>query len=216
MFSRHDLAWLTPAGWEAALHAAPAFQHAALNAWRVHDWPAVVRRHEEGRADDAVCLGLPLPTSFGERQRVALVCRPGDVARRTAPLPLADAIAAAPPDWLAGLVAMQRTCTGVDVRVYGSLAMASVTGEAYLRPASDIDVLLRPANIAELDAGVALLAQHATLLPLDGEIVFPSGEAVSWKEWLAARRDRARVLVKSMRAVRLADPAALVAALPAT
>jgi phosphoribosyl-dephospho-CoA transferase len=216
MFSRHDLVWLTPAGWDAALHAAPAPQHAALNAWRRHGWPAVVRRHEDGLADDVVCLGLPLPMSFGIRQRVALVSRVGDIARRAAPLALADAIAAAPPEWLAGLVAMQRTCAGVDLRVYGSLAMASVTGEAYLRSASDIDVLLYPASVAELDAGVALLAQHAQLLPLDGEIVFPSGEAVAWKEWLAARRDRARVLVKSLRAVRLADPAVLIAALPAT
>jgi phosphoribosyl-dephospho-CoA transferase len=45
--------------------------------------------------------------------------------------------------------------------------------------------------------------------------VFPSGEAVAWKEWIAARRDHARVLVKSVTTVRLADPAQLFDLLPA-
>ena len=212
MFSRHDLVWLTPAGWAAALAHAP---HPALHAWRDHDRPAVVRRHEEGASDATVCLGIPLPDAFGLRQRVALVSQAGHVARHALPLPLADALAAAPPAWLAGLVALQRALHGCDLRVYGSLAMTAWTGQPYLRPASDIDLLLRPATQAELDAAVTLFEHHAQLLPLDGEIVFPSGEAVAWKEWLAARRARARVLVKSVSTVRLADPADLAATLPA-
>jgi phosphoribosyl-dephospho-CoA transferase len=210
MFSRHDLAWLTPAGWDAALAAAP---HAALHRWRGHDWPAVVRRHEVGIADDMICLGLPLPESYGVRQRIALVSRVDHVARRQAPLPLADVLGAAPPAWLAGLVALQRATSSFDLRVYGSLAMACLTGQAYLRPESDIDLLLRPATAGELGAGVALMAEHAALLPLDGEIVFPSGEAVAWKEWLAACRSHARVLAKSRDAVRLVEPAHLLATL---
>lgn len=201
MFSRHDLVWLTPAGWDAAPE---------LPAWRERDWPAVVRRHEAGVAPDAVCLGIPLP----ERQRVALVASTAAIARTAPPLPLIDAIAAAPPQWLAGLVALQRAATELDLRIYGSLAMASITGLPYLRAASDIDLLLRPADRHALDAGLALLEAHAQLLPLDGEIVFPSGDAVAWKEWLAACRAPARVLVKSLHAVRLADPAQLLATLP--
>jgi phosphoribosyl-dephospho-CoA transferase len=210
MFSRHDLAWLTPAGWDAALAAAP---HAALHQWRDHDWPAVVRRHEVGIAEDMICLGLPLPESYGVRQRVALVSRVDHIARRQAPLPLAAVLGAAPPAWLAGLVALQRATSSFDLRVYGSLAMACLTGQAYLRPESDIDLLLRPATAGELGAGIALLAEHAALLPLDGEIVFPTGEAVAWKEWLAADRSHARVLAKSRDAVRLVEPAHLLATL---
>jgi phosphoribosyl-dephospho-CoA transferase len=210
MFSRHELVWLTPAGWDAALALAP---NAALHQWRDCDWPAVVRRHEVGIADDMICLGLPLPESYGVRQRVALVSRVDHVARRQAPLPLADVLGAAPPAWLAGLVALQRATSSFDLRVYGSLAMACLTGQAYLRPESDIDLLLRPATAGELGAGVALMAEHAALLPLDGEIVFPSGEAVAWKEWLAACRSHARVLAKSRDAVRLVEPAHLLATL---
>ena len=214
MFSRHDLVWLTPAGWDAALVAAPqAALQAGLRQWRDHDWPAVVRRHEPGLGDDVVCLGIPLPASYGLRQRIALVSCIEHVARQQAPLPLDDAIGAAPPAWLAGLVALQRAGTPFDLRVYGSLALASLTGLAYLRAESDIDLLLRPATASGLAAGVALLDQYAGLLPLDGEIVFPSGEAVAWKEWLAARRAPARVLAKSLHAVRLVEPAQLLATL---
>jgi phosphoribosyl-dephospho-CoA transferase len=203
MNSRHDLVWLTPAGWDAALEQAP---HPALSLWRTHDWPAVVRRQEAGVGADRVCLGIPLPRSFGDRQRLSLYARADHVARRRPPLPLADAAAAAPPQWLAALGALQRA---VDLRVFGSLAMQRLTGLAYLRPASDIDLLLTPSSKADLESGLAVLEEHAALLPLDGEIVFAGGEAVSWKEWLAARRDGARVLVKSLQAVRLADPATL-------
>ena len=59
------------------------------------------------------------------------------------------------------------------------------------------------------DAGLALLERHAATLPLDGEIVFPSGAAVAWKEWLSASRNEARVLVKDAGAVRLAPMAEL-------
>ena len=213
MFSRHDLAWLTPAGWEAALARAPASAHAALQQWRGHDWPAVVRRQEPGVPDDVVCLGIPLPEVDGVRQRLALVADTGRIERRQAPIPLTDALGAAPPAWLAALVALQRAGALLDLRVYGSLAMASLTGLAYLRPASDIDLLLRPASACELAAGVALLQEYAMLLPLDGEIVFPSGDAVAWKEWVTAQRVGARVLAKSMHAVRLADAAQLAATL---
>jgi len=211
MFSRHELVWLTPAGWDAAPALAPCWQR---------EWPAIVRRAESDLGTDAgvVCLGIPLPA----RGRLALVASVADVARTAPPLALADVIGAAPPQWLAGLLALQRAAVGLDLRVYGSLAMASLTGLPYLRADSDIDLLLRPATRSQLSAGLALLEQYAQLLPLDGEIVFPSGEAVAWKEWLGAHGKRAdgadhpgaRVLVKSLHALRLADPAQLAAALP--
>lgn len=213
MTSRHDLVWLTPAGWSAALARAPAPQHAALLTWRDHDWPAVVRRQEPGVDDATVCLGIPLPRTFGVRQRLALTASRGAIARVQAPVALADALAVAPPQWLAALVAMQRAFAAFDLRVVGSLAMETLTGQAYLRAESDIDVLLQPRTMLELHAGATLLEQHAGWLPLDGEIVFPDGDAVAWKEWIAARRDRARVLVKSLRSVRLSEPADLAARL---
>lgn len=213
MNCRHDLVWLARAGWHAAVTADPGHDD-ALRDWYEHDWPAVVRRQDASAGDDVVCLGIPLPLSSGLRQRLSLVAHVDHIARRTAPVTLADALAAAPPAWLAGLVALARDAAGMDLRVYGSLAMESVTGAPYLRPESDIDLLLRPATRTELHAALALLARHAAVLPLDGEIVFPSGDAVAWKEWIAARRDHARVLAKSLYAVRLLDPELLEDSLP--
>jgi phosphoribosyl-dephospho-CoA transferase len=92
--------------------------------------------------------------------------------------------------------------------------MQALTGITYLTPTSDIDILLHPRSVDDLHAGLALLQHHATTLPLDGEIVFPDGAAVSWKEWAASGDER--VLVKHIGGVRLSGKAPLLAQLQAT
>jgi len=206
MFSRHDLVWLTGAGWDAALVRALPGQHAAIEQWQREDWPAVVRRADATLSPGQVSLGIPLPpspspSSDGVKGRIALVAAHGDVARRTAPLALADAARAAPERWRPALASL---ASGVPLRAYGSLAMQAVTGQPYLRAASDIDLLFFPADAQALRTGLALIEEHAAVLPLDGEIVFPSGAAVAWKEWIGAASNGARVLVKDAGAVRLA------------
>jgi phosphoribosyl-dephospho-CoA transferase len=93
----------------------------------------------------------------------------------------------------------------VDCRVFGSLAMQTLTGDRYLGAGSDVDLLLRPLDGAQLDVGLALVARHAQSLPLDGEIEFPFGHAVSWKEWLGAETQQGadRVLAKHLDTVTL-------------
>jgi phosphoribosyl-dephospho-CoA transferase len=78
-----------------------------------------------------------------------------------------------------------------------------------------VDVLFHPASRLQLEEGVALLVRHAERLPLDGEIVFPGGAAVSWKEWQMAMTHPAKVLVKDLQSVRLVDTASLLATLGA-
>ena len=213
MFSRHDLIWLTGAGWDAALRRALPGQHAAIEQWRRADWPAVVRRADVALAPGQVSLGIPLPPSpDGVKGRIALGAANGDVARRSAPLALADAARAAPERWRPALDAL---ACGVPLRAYGSLAMQAITALPYLTPASDIDLLFFPTDAKALRSGLALLEQHAAILPLDGEIVFPSGAAVAWKEWIGAASNGARVLVKDADAVRLATIDHLLATLEA-
>jgi phosphoribosyl-dephospho-CoA transferase len=211
MFSRHELVWLTAQGWDAALERALPAQHAAIEQWRREDWPTVVRRADIGLAAGQVSLGIPLPpTPDGVKGRIALNASVIDIARRSPALALADAARVAPEHWWPALDVL---AASLPLRAYGSLAMQAVTGQTYLTPSSDIDLLFFPAGADALHAGLALLEHHAATLPLDGEIVFPSGAAVAWKEWLVAGRNQARVLVKDAGAVRLAPMAELMASL---
>lgn len=211
MFSRHDLVWLTGRGWGAALERALPGQHEAIEQWRRADWPAVVRRADIGLAAGQVSLGVPLPpTPDGIKGRIGLNASEIDVAQHRNALALPDALRAAPQHWRPALDVL---ADSLPLQAYGSLAMQAITGQAYLTPSSDIDLLFFPADAKALHAGLALLEQYAATLPLDGEIVFPSGAAVAWKEWLVAGRNEARVLVKDAGAVRLAPMSELMASL---
>ncbi|MES2127435.1 MAG: malonate decarboxylase holo-[acyl-carrier-protein] synthase [Pseudomonadota bacterium] len=212
MHSRHELVWLTAHGWQAARAACP--QHATtLERWQREDWPCVVRREDAG-ADPAreLCLGIALPPGAkGIKVRIALRIDLANVARRRAPLALADVRTAVPTAWREGFAVLESEAGGLALRVYGSLSWQALTGLPCVTDTSDMDLLIEARDLAQLHAGVALLgAAHG--LPLDGEIVFPGGQAVALKEW--AGHDE-RVLVKHGKGVRLARRSALLATLEA-
>ncbi|NHZ43963.1 malonate decarboxylase holo-[acyl-carrier-protein] synthase [Massilia aquatica] len=202
MFSRHDQAWLNSAGWAAALDGAAPAHAQALEQWRAHDWPLIITRRTPDALPGTVCLGLALPPDAGRKLRIALQVNENSVARADHPLPLHAAAAAAPERWAAPLAALLADAGTISLRAYGSLALQAVTGLTYLTESSDIDLLFKPASLPELDAGMQLLQTHAAHLPLDGEIVFPDGAAVAWKEWRDAAAGT-RVLVKDAVSVRL-------------
>ncbi|RSZ61023.1 malonate decarboxylase holo-[acyl-carrier-protein] synthase [Massilia atriviolacea] len=208
MFSRHDRAWLSSAGWTSALDGAAPAHRQALEQWRRHDWPLIVTRRTPDAAPGAVCLGLALPPDGGRKLRIAVQVDAHAVARAEPALALQAAAAAAPAQWSAPLAALLADAGAIVLRAYGSLALQAVTGLHYLSASSDIDLLFEPADLHELDAGVQLLQTHRQRLPLDGEIVFPGGAAVAWKEWRDAAIG-ARVLVKDAGAVRLMTTASL-------
>lgn len=219
MFQRHNRVWLTPAGWKLACAAALAVHARELVQWAENDWPAVVRRSETEHPNNLLCLGLAAPPDqrTGVKTRIPFFVSIQHVVRHEAPLAIISAEAALPIAWkkdfaeLAELV----TAAGLEFRVYGSAAMQAMTRLPYLLPTSDIDLLFYPRNKCQLISGVALLTSYATRLPLDGEIVFPSGRAVAWKEWIHASTNPAapRVLSKSMQTVALTSVAELVAEL---
>ena len=219
MFARHDLVWLTSRGWERALAGAPAASAAALDAWRDAGWPAVVRRAEDQLAPGEVAIGFAMPPrpDGGGKLRVGCRVELADVGRRTRALALVGALDAVPPAWREALTALEREAAdaGLGVDVYGSVALEALTGQAYVTPTSDIDLLLRPLNRAQLAQGLALLARYAASLPLDGEIVFPDGRAVAWKELRAAFASApgTRVLAKGLERVALVSLEELLATL---
>lgn len=216
MYPRHELAWLTPQGWCSAADATPG-QRLAVARWAAHDWPLVARRAQPGSAADQASLGLALPTDphSGVKIRVALQVPAAQVARTAPPLLLRQVLAVLPAPWQAAAARLADAALGLTLRVYGSAALQVLTGQTYLRPASDLDLLFYPATAIELRAGLALLEKYARLLPLDGEIIFPHGHAVAWKEWCQAETSDARVLVKQPDTVHMMTRDALVATLRA-
>lgn len=215
---RHALVWLTPQGWLAARDSARPDHADAIERWQRANWPAVVRRSDADAAPDEVCLGIALPPHpvSGDKLRIGLRAQVCDVARMTPALALNANPALLPEKWQTGLRALAADSIGLTIRLHGSVALQAVTGLSYVRPASDIDLLFYPASEPELRAGLALLTLHAATLPLDGEIVFPDGDAVAWKEWLMAETNNARVLVKQLCGVRLAPMGDLLATLRPT
>jgi phosphoribosyl-dephospho-CoA transferase len=209
MYSRHDLVWLTPAAWDAALADVPHAARAPLEQWQREDWPAVVRRPDAGVPIDAVAIGIALPPAPGTgiKARVALQAPRAGIARHEPAMPLARAAGAAPDSWRNRLLDLSASTPACGLRAYGSLALQAITSLPYLTPSSDIDLLFAPASRAQLKEGIALLSAQAGHLPLDGEVVFPGGAAVAWKEW---RDAGATVMVKSMDAVRLLQRAVLI------
>jgi len=229
MLDRHNLVWLSASGWRRATEVLPlperdcaAAAAQAYSRWQEQDWPVIVRRTDPGAQPGEICVGLALPPDpeTGVKCRIPFRVRLGDIRKIMPPLAI-EAVkagpAALPPPWQEPFVQLQHAAHGKQLKfnVYGSLAMQALTGLPYLSASSDIDLLFHPATVAQLEAGLALFEAGAKALPLDGEIVFPFGRAVAWKEWQQAMSaaDGARVLIKSRDAVSLAPAEALLAAL---
>ena len=214
---RHDLVYLRPGAafaWAGPAPTSPVVR-AAVAAWITAGRPLVAARQPGDGGQ--LLLGLALPRAL-ERQRVALLVEPGEVADIRPPLSL--------PACLGGQLATVREIllrldraldqAGVVPGAYGSLAWEALSGEAYRHAGSDIDLICDVANRIQLEAALALLAEAAAALPcrLDGEIRLPGGTAVAWRELAAAWNDpRRQVLVKDERGVVLQPLGELLAVL---
>jgi phosphoribosyl-dephospho-CoA transferase len=217
MFARHDLVWLSDRGWQRARDTAPVNCHDTIEMWRQADWPAIVRRADADLLPDQLSIGIAMPPRpiDGCKTRIGLCVPRSDVRKVYPPLSIAQINEATPESWRPFLTALDREACGqgLAIRVYGSVALQALTQQPYLTATSDVDVLLRPMTGTQLHRGLDLLNSYASSLPLDGEIVFPNGQAVAWKELSDALRAKngPRVLVKDMHRVYLATTNVLLA-----
>lgn len=217
---RHSLVTLNDAGWDCALSGLPPACAERAAPWRRAGWPLVARRADPDRPD-AVPLGIPLPPDAdGRKLRIPLTVSPAGLAGIAPPLALEDCLPAAPAAWRAALATLARACrdAGAPLCVFGSLAMQRLTGLRYLAGTSDVDILAAPASPSQLARVLALLDEAGSRVPLDGEIRFPDGCAVAWKEWRDAGGSApgTRVLIKHDAGVALASVASLMATLGTT
>lgn len=202
---RHALVRVAPAAWAAALDGHAQAGLALLQGWAAQGWPAIIRRPQPCDAPGLVPLGVPLPPAQG-KQRIALAVPASAILTTTLPPPLAQAAIAAPPGWQPRIAALLALATqyGIAPACFGGLAWQHLTGLAYLSPSSDLDTLW-PLNTADMAPALAADLAQAAAEPgpqLDGELLFPGGLAVNWREFHAAGPDD-MLLVKEARRARL-------------
>lgn len=200
-------------GWAGHLRSPLAeAERAEVGDWCAAGRPLVIARGRPGDVAGELRLGLATP----DKRRIGLHVAAGAVAERLAPLPLAEAVEAAPEAWRPMLADLARRAQdlGAAAAVYGSLAWQHRTGLRYVRPDSDIDLLFAPSDRWRLARLLDLLAETGDGTPrLDGEILLPDGAAVAWRE-LAGRElagPPARLLVKGLADVALRDLASVLA-----
>jgi phosphoribosyl-dephospho-CoA transferase len=215
VLARHMRVWPTAFAWASMADSArDATARAALELWSARGWPLVVRRPDAGESfcsDKNIAVGLPLPPALG-KGRLKFHVTNDAVAAHAPPLALDDVVAAMEPAWQRALAPLARDAARarVTLRVFGSAAWQTQTGLVYLHAQSDIDLLVEPASMDELDTAIGLFErfERRTPIRLDGEIVFPGRDAVAWREWNCAR-SAGRVLAKSLTRAALVSKATL-------
>jgi phosphoribosyl-dephospho-CoA transferase len=208
---RHELLTVAPNFWRSEMESRPAIAAAPnLADWAENGWPVIVRRRIEGDRPDGVPVGVPLPPSAG-KLRIALAIPEPAILERLPPTPLLAVSQAADRAWrptIRELVELGAS-HGVSPAAFGSLLWQYLTALPYLSPRSDLDVLWpiqADCEIRSLVAGIAA-AERGAPMRIDGEVVFPNGEAVNWRELhVALNQDGpTNVLAKSIGGVRLLD-----------
>ncbi len=201
--SRHSRVWLDRSGWRSQLLVPlDAATLTALDDW-IDGGRALVARRRDSEHADACHLGVVLPPAAGKR-RVPLVVDRDAVVKVAPPMSLAEAIVAAPSEWRVALgdLVDRGAASGTTFRVYGSLAWQAMSGEPYVGPTSDVDLLWNADGDAAirrvLDLLVDWVARHG--LRADGELVLADGGGVAWRELLGSAR---HVLVKHQHGVSL-------------
>lgn len=216
---RHQLVWLEAAAWQRLL--APSADISprdpqsieCLRHWASHELPLVVTQQPPGRrfrhADHAVMLGLPGPLQWG-RRRLVVEVRISDLARTGGfvgasaitpilPVPLRD-------DWCKFCAGIARIA-GAEPRVYGSYGWQQLTRLAYVHEGSDIDLLVAVGSAQQADRVASRLEEAPLGAPrIDGELAFPDGTAVAWREWSLWRSgSAAHILIKRIDGAALVD-----------
>lgn len=202
---RNRLVWLHAAGWRRLLDAYPLPDDDArevLAHWAARDLPLVVARPSVPLAPGCVALGLPAPLRWG-RRRLALQAPRADLVREASFPSLADVAHHLGREDLAGL-ARALDALGVRATVFGSHGWALLTGQAYLRPGSDLDLDLAVPGFDALRAALPLLLAAPAAPRLDGEFMLREGSAATWRECAALLAGEVReVLVKRLEGVEL-------------
>ena len=201
---RNQLVWIDTQGWKALRDREWDTEAGSLLAhWCEQQLPLVVACDHGQTPAGHLRVGLPAPLRWSRRRLALEVAR--ERVRMTGHFPaLTDTASVLCWDRSAHELAERLSAVGTITRVYGSFGWQVLSGEACARDESDIDLLLEVCDAATARAALPLLLQAQLHRRIDGEFVFPGGEAVAWREFERADAGQARhVLLKSRAGVRL-------------
>lgn len=176
---RHGWAWIR-AHWGCPERGSLSPEDLQLiERWRVDRLPFIVAACHE---TSVIRLGL----STRDKRRIGFSVQRREIARTAPPLALSGAIDAAPIAWRDSLrdIAEDSIRGGLSIHVYGSLAWTYRSNVSFLRPDSDVDLILVPhrASLSQIHSSVQALASRVGEPRLDGELLATTG-AVSWREF---------------------------------
>lgn len=215
---RHRFVTLKPC-WRDHLRPIPACSAEDLRWKRLCTWIdgggcLVVASAQPDDPPSTLRLGFATP----DKQRIGLWVDETALAALLPDVSLDQARVAAPEVWLPAIETLLAIAGRIDlaVTVFGSLAWQIRTGQTYLHPQSDLDLLLRPAatpghDLTWIDALAAILASQDQPR-IDGEILLADGGAVSIRELISGADD---LLEKRHGGVRLVPRATIAARLGA-
>lgn len=187
-YQRHDLVWLEPTG----------DYPDALRYWLTNGYPCVIPRQDVA-AGLQLKVAWSLPRDKSAAGRLAVMIDARRVIRHQPPLPLAilDQLGIA-----AAALSSEFQQLGIGVGVFGSFAWHYLTGNEYIHQGSDIDLLLVIKTARQLQRLPDLLQSLAEISQrrIDGEICFPNGQAVAWREWFSTSEE---LLVKSIDSIEI-------------
>ena len=200
MLRRHQLVRLNARGWAAVRALAWDDEaRACLSFWAAECMPLVVTQQPDRLAAGQIALGLCAPLRWNRRRLALQVPMNGILFFDE--FPKAASIKALLPAELRG---PWEVLTGqLTARIYGSFGWQHMTGLDYRHADSDLDLCVSVEDAAAADLAAAALSQAAFIRPrIDGELVFPDGRAVAWREWQPWREHRVdRILVKRLQGV---------------
>jgi phosphoribosyl-dephospho-CoA transferase len=201
---RNQLVWLSDAAWQQ-LRARPwdAQALSVLSHWHTAQLPLVVCRQRVPESLDTISLGLPAPLRW-ERRKLALEVTQ-DAICSVGHFPLLQTLTLAPADAAHVQQLVSRVqALHVPLRVYGSYGWQQLTGLPCVRAASDLDLLAPVPDLETAGAVTGVLQALHLSCRVDGELVFPGGWAVAWREFLQLQDGAVdRLLVKDRNRVQL-------------
>ncbi len=201
---RNQLVWLSDAAWQQV--RARAWDDQAqdiLTHWHLQQLPLVVCRQRVPQSTHTLSLGLPAPLQW-ERRKLALEVADADI-ERVGNFPLLSPGLLGPE----GVAPLQNflqhlAVLEVPARVYGSYGWQLLSGLPCVRNSSDLDLII-PVPDGDVAGQVVWLLRGLHLAcRVDGELQFPDGHAVAWREYAQLIGGKVeQVLVKHRTGVQL-------------